>query len=157
MKKELKGYYGLYEIEVLPQRMHPTISSPKRTEINDEGFGYTSRHYITESIERCKPIRFSKRHYLFVFLNKVVDVDGVKILSNRKECLLAAKLIAENYIENPNGFKCIGYKDGDTTNVKVDNLIWIDDDGIDWSMDDDARRILNNKLEKECKKKFGRK
>lgn len=157
MKKDLKGYFGLYTIEVLPNRMHPTISSPKRTEINDEGFGYSSKHYIPESVERYKPIMFNRRHYLFVYLNKVVDVDGTKILSNRKQCLLAAKLIAENFIENPNGFECIGYKDGDTTNIRIDNLMWIENDGVDWSMDDNARRILNNKLAKEWAKKFGKK
>ena len=39
-----------------------------------------------------------------------------------------AFLVAEAFIENPNGFKCIKFKDGDFENLNVENIEWTFED-----------------------------
>lgn len=43
-------------------------------------------------------------------------------LKGRK--ILAARLVAEHFLDNPDNLKYIKYKDGDADNIKADNLYW---------------------------------
>jgi hypothetical protein len=49
---------------------------------------------------------------------------GIRI-DGRKACYSAGKLVAQHFVPNPNGYKQIRYKDGDTSNLIFTNIEWV--------------------------------
>lgn len=78
-------------------------------------------------------------NYLFCSDGKIIDAitgkevkpysSGVVRLYNEDtntfETPVAHRLIAEAFVENPNGYKFVKFKDGDPTNRAADNLEWV--------------------------------
>lgn len=48
-------------------------------------------------------------------------------LKGRRVFKYVHRLVAERYLPNPKNCKYIGFKDGDKTNCRVDNLYWKED------------------------------
>jgi len=49
----------------------------------------------------------------------------VKLTSaNKSRRIMLHRIIAEAFIPNPNGFKCVNHKDGNKLNNSIDNLEW---------------------------------
>ena len=74
--------------------------------------------YEDGSIENCKgrllsPV-LSTKGYLKV---------GLTVKGERK-FYYVARLVAEEFIPNPNGYKYVGFKDGNKENCSADNLYW---------------------------------
>jgi len=40
---------------------------------------------------------------------------------------LVSRLLATEFISNPNNFKYVGYKDGNSMNINISNLEWVQD------------------------------
>lgn len=115
MKKDVKGYEGLYEIELLKDGS-TIIRSKDRPFENEKGH----KRYVVGR-ELAETIRHSggwgQIAYKFVNLRRGKQVKTV----------LKAKLILEHFGENPNGYKFVGYKDSDALNININNLCWVSD------------------------------
>ncbi len=60
-------------------------------------------------------------------LNTVEDEDGcvmVDFFPNRKHRQYIHRLVAEKYLDNPNNYSHVLFKDGNVKNCNVDNLEW---------------------------------
>ena len=45
---------------------------------------------------------------------------------SKKKTVLLARLVAEHFVDNPNGYFYVVHKDGNLLNCKSDNLEWVD-------------------------------
>ena len=62
--------------------------------------------------------------------------------------------IAKRFVPNEHGYNIVSFKDGDTTNVSADNLIWISD--IERMENSVQNRKDNQKTCKKCGKRYDR-
>ena len=92
--KDIKGYEGRYQ-----------ISSFGRVK---------SLNYHGEHIERILKPEITPKGYLRIDLRK----------NGKKGKYLIHRLVAINFIENPNNYPQVNHKDEDKTNNKVENLEW---------------------------------
>lgn len=68
---------------------------------------------------------YSRKKWLVPIKNKSNGYLYVNIAINRKKCFIPIhKLVAQTWIDNPNGYKVVNHIDEDKTNNKVDNLEW---------------------------------
>lgn len=85
--------------------------------------GYEGLYQIN-NLGRIKSLWYGKEKILK--LGK--DKDGylkVNLCKNRKtKHFLVHRLVANAFIPNPNGYRCVNHKDEDKTNNRVDNLEW---------------------------------
>lgn len=62
-------------------------------------------------------------------LTQYTDKDGYKYVvvrhNKKRNKYLVHRLIAENYIDNPNKFPQVNHKDGNKSNNNIDNLEWV--------------------------------
>lgn len=100
--KDMQGYEGLYQISDLGRiKSYPRVVKCK------------------ESNERIIKSRILKQyhtsnHYLFVRLSK-----------NKKQTNYRVhRLVALNFIDNPENKPCVNHIDGNKSNNRVDNLEW---------------------------------
>lgn len=114
MKKDLKGYEEYYEIELL-ENGQSIISSKERLVVSKNG---SKRWRVPREITPfVQSSNTSDRQYMYVNLS----IDG------KVKKVLVAKLVLDNFVENPNGYTYFKYKDGDGTNTNINNLEWITD------------------------------
>lgn len=62
-----------------------------------------------------------------IYLSLVEDEEGfllVDVMYNRRYRQYVHRLVAEKYLDNPNNYEYILFKDGNIKNVHVDNLEW---------------------------------
>ena len=63
--------------------------------------------------------------------NTYVNNDGFLAVSakytdtGKKEPISIFKMVADTFVDNPNGYEYIGFRDLDPTNIRYDNLIWM--------------------------------
>ena len=114
MKKDLKGYEDYYEIELL-ENGQSIISSKEKLVVSKNG---SKRWRVPREITPfVQSSNTSDRQYMYVNLS----IDG------KVKKVLVAKLVLDNFVENPNGYKHFKYKDNDGTNININNLEWITD------------------------------
>lgn len=95
MWKPIIGYEGLYEI-------------------SDDGEIKSLRYYGSEKSHLLKPCKNNQTGYLQVVLTK----DG------KHKTKTIHRMVAEHFLENHNGEKCINHKDENKQNNKAENLEW---------------------------------
>lgn len=111
-----KIIYENYEIELLDSGFSAVRSLEKRIKKKNGRTAFYSKRRISDVLKISAGSRKSK----YVYVN--IRVNG------KHKSISKAKLIAENFIENPNGFKSVGFKDGNTMNTHIDNLFWQKED-----------------------------
>lgn len=99
--KEITNYEGLYEVSNLGR-----IKSLKRI-TNGEKYGV---HKLNEKILKNGKCG----NYNIVVLRK----------NGKSKTLYVHRLVAKAFINNPNNYKEVNHKDGNTTNNNVENLEW---------------------------------
>jgi len=114
MKKQILGYEGLYEIELLENGLS-VVTSLERKVKNKNG---VSQLVPSKELTECQ--RHNRNGVTYVHVN--LFKDG-KVRSVSK-----AKLIAESFIENPDGFQFVRFLDGDTLNLNIKNIKWVSRD-----------------------------
>ena len=107
MRKPIRGYDGMYEVDNLAR----VFSVERIKTVNDNGRIYDK----PISAKQLRQTMHSKG-YKTVTLTK----DGV----SKKH--FVHRLVAEAFIENPNGLPMINHKDEDKTNNLPENLEWCD-------------------------------
>ena len=83
-------------------------------EIHEDGTVYRLKK---DGKQEIKPTVYKIKGNDRVFINYTID-------GKQKHAYLSRE-IAKHFVPNEHGYKFVSFKDGDTTNVSADNLIWI--------------------------------
>ena len=105
--KDIKGYEGLYQVSNLGRiksLSHKVYTKDKR--------GYNYQYFSKEKILRNIKNGLG---YVQVYLFK----NGIG------KIVLVHRIVALNFIENPENKKQVNHKDGDKSNPKLENLEWV--------------------------------
>lgn len=100
--KDIKGYEGYYQVSNLGN-----VRSLDR--IVDRGNGI---------LQHRKERIMSKRKNADGYYQAKLNVDKVS------KCIGIHILVAEHFLENPNGYTEVNHKDFNRTNNRIDNLEW---------------------------------
>lgn len=111
MIKQVKGYEGMYEIELLDNGFSIVRSTQRRVE------GRNGRSRFLHSRDLAEVVKYSGKKVPYIYVNLCKD--------GKNKSISKARLIAENFIENPNGFIHIRFEDKDTMNLNVNNIKWV--------------------------------
>lgn len=107
VRKPIRGYEGMYEVDNLAR----VFSIERVKTVNDNGRVYD------------KPISAKQ-------LRQGMHSKGYKVVTLTKDGVskthFVHRLVAEAFIENPNGLPMINHKDEDKTNNLPENLEWCD-------------------------------
>jgi hypothetical protein len=107
VRKPIRGYEGMYEVDNLAR----VFSVERVKTVNDNGRVYD------------KPIQAKQ-------LRQWMHSKGYKVVTLTKDGVskthFVHRLVAEAFIENPNGLPMINHKDEDKTNNLPENLEWCD-------------------------------
>jgi hypothetical protein len=107
VRKPIRGYEGMYEVDNLAR----VFSVERVKTMNDNGRVYD------------KPIQAKQ-------LRQGMHSKGYKVVTLTKDGVskthFVHRLVAEAFIENPNGLPMINHKDEDKTNNLPENLEWCD-------------------------------
>ena len=107
VRKPIRGYEGMYEVDNLAR----VFSIERVKTVNDNGRVYD------------KPIQAKQ-------LRQGMHSKGYKVVTLTKDGVskthFVHRLVAEAFIENPNGLPMINHKDEDKTNNLPENLEWCD-------------------------------
>lgn len=103
--KDIKGYEGLYQIS--------NLGNVKK--IKNKKYNINKKEVEEKDINKCISIGTHKLGYKYV---KLTDKNGIR------KNLFLHRIIAEEFIENPNNFNIINHKDGDKSNNDINNLEW---------------------------------
>jgi hypothetical protein len=107
VRKPIRGYEGMYEVDNLAR----VFSVERVKTVNDNGRVYD------------KPIQAKQ-------LRQGMHSKGYKVVTLTKDGVskthFVHRLVAEAFIENPNGLPMINHKDEDKTNNLPENLEWCD-------------------------------
>lgn len=57
-------------------------------------------------------------------IHQFINKNGLSAVSIKSKLLIVHRLVAEEFIPNPNNFKFVIHKDGNRQNNTVDNLMW---------------------------------
>lgn len=101
--KPITGYEGLYEVSNLAR-----IKSLARFSISRDG---RKPRFMNEMI--MKPGLNSKKYYI-----TVLRKDGIG------KCILVHRIMAIEFLPNPEKKECINHKDGNRSNNSLENLEW---------------------------------
>jgi len=101
--KEIKDYEGLYE-----------VSNLGRVRRIKDWCGNKNAKKFKPCLRILKPKLNNANKYYLVSLSKNSKVKYVRI----------HKLVAETFIPNLEGLKCVNHKDGNKLNNRLDNLEW---------------------------------
>lgn len=106
--KDVPGYEGLYQVSDLGR-----VRSLDRVKEHHP----RSRKAYTKNMEgRILKPYCDPRGYQFVGLHT----------NCKREKFLIHRLVAMAFIENPEYYRDVVFKDGDRSNIVVDNLMWMD-------------------------------
>ena len=105
VRKPIRGYEGMYEVDNLAR----VFSVERVKTVNDNG-----RIYDKPIAAKCLSQRLHSEGYKVVTLTK----NGVS------KTYFVHRLVADAFIENPNGLPMINHKDEDKTNNLPENLEW---------------------------------
>ena len=100
--KDIKGYEGLYQVSNMGR-----IKSLKRKVKNKNGYRIANEKII-------KPVLTDTCKYYAVGLHK----------NKKRKTLLVHRLVAINFIPNPNNYTEVNHKDENKQNNNVNNLEW---------------------------------
>lgn len=103
--KDIKGYEGLYQISNLGR----VKNYERKVRICRRGYEGLRIHK-----ERIMKPSINNRGYAFVSLCK----DG------KYKTKFVHRMVAENFISNPNNYPCVNHKDENPLNNSIDNLEW---------------------------------
>ena len=73
-------------------------------------------------------------------VNRILNKDGYTVVSLNSRNRYIHKVLAEQFIDNPNNYKHVRFKDGNPSNFSLDNLEWAD------------RKTINKHLKRVTKK-----
>lgn len=104
--KDIKGYKGLYQISNLGN-----VKSLKRNIKLSNQYGAKFKKRVDEKILKQS---INKYGYCSVILSK----------NNKNKWFSIHRLVALNFIPNPNNYKCVNHKDENKQNNNVENLEW---------------------------------
>ena len=102
--KDIKGYENKYKIS----NYGDVISLP-RFKKNHSKFQEVPMKKISQKVNK-------KNGYVYVYLCNDGKYKNIRL----------HKIVAENFIDNPNNYNQINHIDGNKTNNRVDNLEWCD-------------------------------
>jgi hypothetical protein len=110
--RDVAGYVGLYQVSSLGR-----VKGLKRV-VRLDGHPTLECRTIPERILKPKPNRPAGGAYIrhLVLLCK----------EGKESTFNVARLVAQAFIPNPEGYQCVLHLDDDATNNKVDNLQWGD-------------------------------
>ncbi len=82
------------------------------------------KEYLLSSLGRVKRWRGNKAHYVKSFL----DNKGYNFITlctdGKKKSYSLGKLLAETFIGECPPKHCLGFRDGDISNISLDNIYW---------------------------------
>ena len=105
--KDIKGFEGLYQVS--------TLGRVRSLDGVKEFYPMERKPYTQLRKGRILKPYYGPNKFLTVLLYKDGDI-------NRKA---VHRIVAKTFLENPKGYKKVGFIDGDKTNTKLENLKWI--------------------------------
>lgn len=89
--------------------------------------GYEGRYQVSnlgrvKSLNTKSKTRFYKGDVLISFKDSM----GYMCINLSRKLFKIHRLVADAFLDNPSGYRCVNHKDEDKTNNKVDNLEWCD-------------------------------
>ena len=106
--RDIPGYEGLYQVSDLGR-----VRSLDRV----KEYYPRDRKAYTKNVEgRILKLYCDPRGYRFVGLQT----------KGERERFLVHRLMAMAFLENPDDFRDVVFKDGDRSNIVIDNLMWMD-------------------------------
>ena len=138
VRKPIKDYEGYYEVDQFGR----VFSVERTVTVNDNGRVYE------------KPVKARQ-------LKQWTHNNGYKMVSLTKDgktiSYYVHRLVAEAFIDNPNGYPMINHKDEDKTNNFIDNLEWCTNEynvTYGTARERQAEALRGRKMSEETKKKI---
>lgn len=126
--KDIKGYEGLYEAAT-----SGAIRSKERVIVLKDRAGKDRPCvYKSKVLKPCR--RIYKNH-----TNTLPRLQVVLSKNGHTRSYDVHRLIAETFVDNPNGYETVNHKDGNTENNRADNLEWL-------PLADNIRHAFKNNL-----------
>lgn len=106
--RDIPEYEGLYQVS--------TLGKVRSLDVKIECYPVERKQYIRLRKGRMLKLYRDTRGYHFIGLHK----------NGENEKLLMHRLMAMVFLENPMDYRDVTFKDGDRSNLTIDNLMWID-------------------------------
>ena len=106
--RDIPEYEGLYQVS--------TLGKVRSLDVKIECYPVERKPYVRLRKGRMLKLYRDTRGYHFIGLHK----------NGENEKLLMHRLMAMVFLENPMDYRDVTFKDGDRSNLTIDNLMWID-------------------------------
>ena len=139
-KKKLEETFNKPYVESLAGEVWKPLKGYSQYEVSDAG-----RFKRVEHTDGRGEVFYEK----LIFPSKIEGKKGLYIrLWNDKykfnETKLAAKVIADTFLKNPNNLYIVHHLDGNPFNIKVENLKWYDDSPSNYYMQKETKSIFKS-------------
>ena len=87
--------------------------------------GYEGRYQVS-NLGRVKslPVQTATKFFKGEVLTLMRHKGGYCLVNLSRKTFYVHRLVAEAFVENPNGYKCVNHKDEDKSNNSAENLEW---------------------------------